>query len=111
MPGYGPEIFSVGCMQDHQKILGMTFYFKRFWDETTGDPLTDSWGTSTFYFETDESGEVLRQLQIFSNGSRLKYDANNLQDEYGALSDALLDLAEFEEYKITKNEFDKAWQQ
>ena len=88
----------------------MAHYFKRFWEETTGDTLTDHWGTSIYYFETDENGEVLRQLEIFANGKRLKYTPDNLQDEYGGLSEIPLDLTEFENFKITKNEFDNAWQ-
>jgi hypothetical protein len=74
----------------------MTLYFKRFWDETTGDTITDDWETSTYYFETDEIGDVLQQLEVFANDKRLKYTPENMQDEYGGLSKVFLDLYEFE---------------
>ena len=87
----------------------MTYYFKRDWDETTGEPLTDSWGTSTYYFETTDLGEVLRQIQVFSNGQKLKYDTTKLEDQYGGLSDIPLDLEEFEKFRIAKDDFEKPW--
>ena len=40
-------------------------YFKKNWEETTGDELTDDWGVSIFYFKTDDSLNVLKQIQIF----------------------------------------------
>lgn len=89
----------------------MTRYFKRFWDETTGDELTDTWGTSAWYFETTKDGEVLRQLEIFANGQRLKYSEDHIEDEYGGLADQSLDMIEFEDFKITKEEFESVWEQ
>ena len=86
-------------------------YFKRYWNETTGDTLTNAWGTSTYYFETEENGDVLRQLEVFANGRRLKYTSDYVQDKYGGLSEVPLDLTEFEKFKTTKNEFENAWQQ
>jgi len=86
-----------------------TFYFKRLWEETTGDPLTDSWGTSTFFFETNQYGDVLRQIQLYENGKKLRYDEQNLEDQFGALSGVSLDLVEFNEFKISKDEFEKEW--
>ena len=57
-------------------------YFKKNWEETTGDELTDDWGVSIFYFETDDSLNVLKQIQIFENGKILKYDElNNVVQE------------------------------
>ena len=85
------------------------YYFKRYWDETTGDPSTNSWGTSTYYFETDAEGEVLRQLEVYQNGQRLHYDQNKMEDEYGGLSNVPLDLTEFDQFKIDKKEFEQAW--
>lgn len=43
----------------------MKHYFKRYWEETTCDELTDAWGTSTYYFETDEQLNIIRQIQVF----------------------------------------------
>ncbi len=87
----------------------MAYYFKRDWDETTGEPLTDSWGTSTYYFETTDLGEVMRQIQVFSNGRKLKYSLAKLEDEYGELADVPLDLDEFEEFITEKDDFENAW--
>jgi hypothetical protein len=84
-------------------------YFKREWDETTGDELTDSWGRSTFYFETDDQYIVVRQVQIFENENALKYDTEYVDDKFGGLSEAPIDMEEFAEYSITKEEFDQVW--
>ena len=45
--------------------IRMKHYFKRQWEETTGDELTDTWGTSTYFVETDEQFNVIRQIQVF----------------------------------------------
>jgi hypothetical protein len=84
-------------------------YYKRHWDETTGEELTDSWGTSTYYFETDQENNVLRQIQVFENGNGLKYWNAFAEDNYGAMSDQPLDSDDFEQHKIGKAEFEKAW--
>ncbi|CAM3693789.1 hypothetical protein SPPR111872_15070 [Sphingobacterium prati] len=49
-------------------------YFKKFWNDNIGDELTDSWGNSSYYFETDLNLNVIKQLQLFQNGRILKYD-------------------------------------
>ena len=87
----------------------MTLYFKRNWDETTGDELTDSWGTSTYYFETDPDLCVIRQIQVFKNGQVLKYHKEFTQDEFGMLSDQQLDKDEFKEFSIESIEFANVW--
>lgn len=87
----------------------MSNYFKRFWEETTGDNLTNSWGTSTFYFETDDDGTVFWQIQIFQNGNILKYDQDHLEDDYGGLTDQQLDTGEFADFRNEKDEFEGMW--
>ena len=84
-------------------------YYKRDWDETTGEEPTDSWGTSTYYFETDDSGNVTRQLQLFQNGKALKYDTEYIEDKFGGLSEASIDLEEFRPYVIPADEFEQVW--
>ena len=86
-------------------------YYKRHWDETTGDELTNSWGTSRYYFETDNDNNVVRQIQLFENGKALKYDTEYLDDDFGGLSDQPLDIEEFEEFKTTHSDFENIWQQ
>ena len=80
-------------------------YFKKNWEETTGDELTDDWGVSIFYFETDDSLNVFKQIQIFENGNILKYDELNNENEFGAMADQSLEEKEFLDCEITKEEF------
>ncbi|MBN9296929.1 MAG: hypothetical protein J0I41_07950 [Filimonas sp.] len=84
-------------------------YYKRLWNQTTADPLTNSWGVSTFYFETDIEGGVFRQIEVFQEGQMLRYDNNHLNDQFGGLADVSLDLQDFEEFTIDKNEFENMW--
>jgi uncharacterized protein (DUF433 family) len=84
-------------------------YFKREWNGTTGGELTDSWGTSTYYFETDDEGNVNRQLEIFQNGKVLKYDTEYIEDKFGGLSQVPLDFEDFDQYRIHAGEFDRLW--
>ncbi|CAM1369729.1 hypothetical protein [Tenacibaculum xiamenense] len=83
-------------------------YFKRNWNETRGDQY-DSWGKLIWFFETDINGEVLRQIEAYENGKVLKYDNQNIEDEFGGLTDHNLDLIEFEEFSIEKEEFENKW--
>ena len=84
-------------------------YFKKNWEETTGDELTDDWGVSIFYFETDDSLNVFKQIQIFENGNILKYDELNNEDEFGAMADQSLEEEEFLDFEIPKEEFYNIW--
>lgn len=84
-------------------------YFKKFWEETTGDELTDSWGSSTYFFETDENLNVSKQTQLFQNGKLLKYDIQNFEDEYGFLTDQPLEIEEFIDNQISETEFLSIW--
>lgn len=84
-------------------------YFKKFWDESTGEELTDSWGTTTYYFETDEQLNVLKQLELYQNGKILKYDAQNIEDAFGRLADQPLDIGEFAGNEILAAEFFTIW--
>lgn len=84
-------------------------YYKRYWNESTGDEPTDSWGRSTWFFETDENFNVLRQITVFESGQSLKYSESHPEDEFGGLSDQALDREEFEAFKIEKSEFEINW--
>lgn len=83
-------------------------YYKRNWNETRGDQY-DSWGKSIWYFETGNNGEVLRQIEAYENGKVLKYDNQNIEDEFGGLADQNLNLTEFVEFSIEKEEFENKW--
>ena len=95
-------------LQKHEKQMKFR-YFKKLWDESTGEELTDSWGKSTYYFETDENLNVVKQLQKFENGRILKYDEHLIEDELGFLSDQPLENEEFVDDEIQKNEFYNIW--
>ncbi|WP_353778645.1 hypothetical protein [Winogradskyella sp. 3972H.M.0a.05] len=84
-------------------------YFKRKWTEKRGDQFND-WGFSTFFFETDETGFPLRQIEKYDNGVILKYSKNNTEDKYGGLGDQELDLEEFNEFEISKTDFENEWE-
>lgn len=85
------------------------FYYKRKWNQSRGDEY-DSWGTSTLFINTDESGIPLRQIKIYENGKRLKYDIQKPMDQYGMLGDQKLDVEEIEEYKISREAFETEWE-
>ena len=84
-------------------------YFKRDTEEASGNELTDSWGVSSFYFETDNEGSVTRQLELFKNGNALKYDSEYQEDKFGGISEGRLDIEEFEPYRIKADEFEQLW--
>ncbi|UII25050.1 hypothetical protein LVD15_17265 [Fulvivirga maritima] len=86
----------------------MKYYFKRHWDETRGDDY-DSWGTSDWWFETDETGEVIRQMEFYEAGPVLKYNELYPEDKYGGLSEVPLDLKEFKDFAITEQDFENQW--
>jgi hypothetical protein len=83
-------------------------YYKRPWDETRGDRY-DAWGRSFWLFETDEVGNVLRQVELYDGGQRLRYDENRLDDSYGGLSEKPLDLSDFAAFEIDATEFEAVW--
>ncbi|WP_188467184.1 hypothetical protein [Bizionia arctica] len=83
-------------------------YYKRNWEETRGDDF-DSWGKSIWLFETENSGQPTKQIEIYENGKVLKYDQTKLEDEYGGLGDQELDLDEFSDFEITEQEFKQNW--
>lgn len=83
-------------------------YYKRQWNEIRGDEC-DDWGTSIWYFEIDEKGYPNKQIEKYESGIVLKYDDENSEDKFGRLSDQPIDLQDFQEFEITKEEFDKEW--
>ena len=87
----------------------MNYYYKREWEETTGEELTDSWGTSTYYFETNDAFHVTRQIQVFQNGNILKYDVGFIEDEFGFLTDQPLNKEHFYKFIIYEDEFIDIW--
>jgi len=86
----------------------MKKYYKREWKETRGDEFY-SWGTSIWYFEIGEDKYVIRQIEVYENKNRLKYDMDKKFDDYGRLRTVPLDLTQFIAFEINKNEFELEW--
>ncbi len=94
---------------ENPKYTEGSLFFKRHWNESTGEPLTDDWGTSFYYFETTQSGEVLKQMVIYDNGKVLKYSDLYLEDAFGGLTDQDLDLMDSAYTPLSKNAFFILW--
>jgi hypothetical protein len=92
----------------HEKTEG-SLYFKRHWNESTGSSKTNDWGTAFYYFETDEKGEVLKQIQVYDSSKTLKYSNLHLEDEFGGLPTEDLDLTDEDYILIAKNDFFDLW--
>lgn len=86
----------------------MTHYFKRRWNECRGDDF-GAWGCSLWLFETDEELWPMRQIEVYEGGQVLFYDREHPDDKYGGLGEAALDPEEFDELRITSEEFEHAW--
>jgi hypothetical protein len=86
----------------------VSHYYRRAWDESRGD-AHDAWGASEWLFEVDDGGLVLRQIEIYDAGPTLRYNEERPEDEFGGLSMAPLDSAEWEPFSITVAEFERAW--
>jgi hypothetical protein len=85
----------------------LTFY-KRRWDECRSDEHA-TWGGCVYYFEVAPDGRVMRQMEIYDNGTVLQYHANHIEDAFGFLTDLAIDLLEFSEFYISRGEFETAW--
>jgi hypothetical protein len=83
-------------------------YYKRQWGEPRGDEY-NHWGPATYFFEADDDGWVVRQVEVYQGGQILRYSQQHDKDEFGMLTDQPLDLAEFQSFATSKDEFDRAW--
>jgi hypothetical protein len=81
-------------------------YLKYRWDESRGD-AHDAWGGSWWYFEIGPDGYLVRQVEEYDAGVRLRYGPDHQEDEFGGLgygheedmdrsADQVLSAAEFE---------------
>jgi hypothetical protein len=86
-----------------------TQYYKRHFDEIRAEK-SESWGTCDYYFETNQNGQILRQIEVYENGKKLKYSEEFIEDEYGFLADQPIDLLDFENFVINKSDFEYQWQ-
>jgi hypothetical protein len=83
-------------------------YFTQFWNEDRDDKYA-GWGTSTWYFETDDTDEILKQITIYKSEKVLKYSEENLIDEFGVLDDHKLTIEDCDGESITKEAFYALW--
>jgi hypothetical protein len=83
-------------------------YFVREWPESRGD-VRDGWGVSRWFFEADDQGVVIRQVEVYANGPTLRYDLQHHEDAYGRLSEKPLDLDEFRAFETDAKTFNAAW--
>ena len=85
-------------------------YFKRKFDESRVED-GEVWGTCIYYFETNGGGEVIRQIEVYEKGKRLKYSEEVIEDKFGFLADQAIDVSEFEKFAITKDDFEFQWRE
>ena len=83
-------------------------YFKRHFDEIRKEE-SEIWGSCNYYFETNQTGEVIRQIEVYDNGKTLKYSEEDWEDEFGFLSDQPLNMDDFENFTITEEQFEIIW--
>ena len=83
-------------------------YFSQFWDEGRDDEYS-SWGNSTWYFETNEENEILKQVTVYQNGKLLKYCKENPKDKFGNLGEHTLTIEDCDGSAIEKDDFYKFW--
>ena len=47
--------------------------------------MHDAWGTSWWYFEINDKGWVLRKIEQYESGMRLRYCQQHAEGEFGGL--------------------------
>jgi Domain of unknown function (DUF5071) len=98
----------VKVTENFEVLFKKHHYYKRHWTENRGDKHND-WGTSWWYFETDGEGNILKQIEEYENGTVQCYDTENPENEFGGLGKTPMELWEFAEYEIYKEDFDSIW--
>ena len=85
-------------------------FYRRRWGESRGDGF-DAWGHSVWYFEVDEDGWPVRQVEVYDSGPVLRYGPGHEEDQYGGLGQASLDDGEegWSPFVITRDAFERVW--
>lgn len=84
-------------------------FFRRRWDESRGDQF-DNWGGAMYYFEVDDVGLSIRQVEMYDAGPVLRYGPAHEEDEFGQLGATQLDeLEDWTTWAITPEDFEVAW--
>ncbi|WP_169952787.1 hypothetical protein [Microbispora sp. H11081] len=86
-------------------------FYRRRWDESRGDEF-DDWGHSVWYFEVDDDGCPVRQVEVYDAGPVLRYGPEHKEDRYGGLGQAsLFDPDEdWKQFVITRDMFERVWE-
>jgi hypothetical protein len=71
----------------------------------------DSWDHSVWYFEVDDSGYPIRQVEVYDAGPVLRYGPGHEEDQYGGLGYRSLDDADedWSLFLITRDAFERIW--
>ncbi len=84
-------------------------FFRREWNESRGDEF-DAWGTAVYYFAVSRLDLVpTQQMEVYANGTVLKYTSRHPSDKYGMLSDQALELEDFAPFEISSEAFSRSW--
>ena len=81
-------------------------YVKIFWDDFLFD---EEWGKSIWYLEIGEDNYIKRQLEVYENTNRIKFDEDHWCDSYGSLGDQPVSLEELNLIEISATEFESEW--
>ena len=85
-------------------------FYRRRWDESRGDAF-DAWGHSVWYFEVDDAGWPVRQVEVYDTGPVLRYGPEHEEDQYGGLGRASLNDPEgdWSQFVVTRDVFERVW--
>ncbi len=81
-------------------------YLKIHWNEIT---FNEDWGKSTWYLEIGEDNYIKRQLEVFENSNRIKFDEAHWSDSYGSLGDQPVNLDQLNGILISAADFENEW--
>jgi hypothetical protein len=64
-----------------------------------------------WYFEVDDGGYPVRQVEVYDAGPVLRYGPGHVEDQYGGLGYGSLDDADedWSPFLITQDAFERAW--
>lgn len=66
-------------------------------------------GPSTSFFETDDAGVIVRQVEIYEDGPVLRYSTAAPEDAHGRLSETPIEVDEWEPFIIPAEAFEQLW--
>jgi hypothetical protein len=92
-----------------RKVQKKTTHLKCRWEENRGDQHAD-WGCSWWYFEFGADGAIIRQVEIYDSGVRLRYGPDHLSDGFGKLGEGRLQDMDMPGAEVmTADEFEVLW--